>query len=102
VRYRCHTGHAFTDSALLAGVTKTVEENLWKTIRGLEEAIMILEQSARQFEMAGKNETASLFYQKAKESHNQVHQIRKIVFEQERFSEDLRFSEAGNSKDRSG
>lgn len=97
-RYRCHTGHAFTDSALLAGVTKTVEENLWKSIRGLEEAIIILQQAARQFESEGKDKTASLFYQKVKETHEKSVQIRKLILEQERFSEDLRFSESGNGR----
>jgi two-component system chemotaxis response regulator CheB len=96
VRYRCHTGHAFTDSSLLAGVTKAVEENLWKTVRALEEAIIILQQSARQFEQAGKEETAALFYQKAKETHEQAHAIRKQIFKQERLSEDLRFKVASN------
>lgn len=96
VRYRCHTGHAFTDSALLAGVTKAVEENLWKTVRGLEEVIMILQQSARQFEEAGKEEVAALFYRKAKETHEQAQEIRKQIFKHERFSEDLRFQEGSN------
>jgi two-component system, chemotaxis family, protein-glutamate methylesterase/glutaminase len=102
VRYRCHTGHGFTDSALLAGVTKAVEENLWKTVRGLEEAIIILEQSARTYEADGKDEMATMFYQKAKEIHRQSVEIRKQIFNQERFSEDLRFANAtsgSNGKD---
>jgi len=96
IRYRCHTGHAFTDSALLAGVTKAIEESLWKTVRGLEEAIIILQQSARQFEQGGKDDVAALFYRKAKETHEQAQEIRKQIFKNERFSEDLRFSEASN------
>jgi two-component system chemotaxis response regulator CheB len=71
VRYRCHTGHAYSDDALLASVAKGVEENMWKVVRGLEEAIILLEQSARQFELAGKDEAASVFYQKAIETHKQ-------------------------------
>lgn len=96
MRYRCHTGHAFTDSALLAGVTKSVEESLWKTVRALEEAILILQQSARQFEKAGKEETAALFYRKAKATHEQAQNIRNQIFKQERLSEDLRFQLASN------
>lgn len=102
VRYRCHTGHAFTDSSLLAGVTKAVEESLWKTVRGLEEAVMILQQSARQFEHAGKEDVAAVFYQKAKETHEQSQDIRKQIFKHERFSEDLRYkvTSNGNGKEK--
>jgi two-component system chemotaxis response regulator CheB len=91
IRYRCHTGHAFTDSSLLAGITKAIEENLWKTLKGLEEAIIILEQTGRQLELDGKEKNAGLFYNKAKQTHDRISEIRKIIFEQEHFSEDLKF-----------
>jgi two-component system chemotaxis response regulator CheB len=42
VRYRCHTGHSFTASALLADITETVEDTLWQAMRGLEEITMLL------------------------------------------------------------
>lgn len=96
VRYRCHTGHAFTESALLAGVLKDAEENLWRTVRGLEEAMMILERAARQFAQGGKEETATLFYQKARKIHDQSEKIRKHIFKHETFSEDLRFEKNNN------
>lgn len=96
VRFRCHTGHAFTDSALLAGVTKSVEESLWKTVKGLEEAVMILEQTAHQFEKEGKMSTARHFSIKAKEMQKRSQEVRKYIFEQERFGEDLWMKEASN------
>ncbi|MDB5206878.1 MAG: chemotaxis protein CheB [Flavisolibacter sp.] len=96
VRFRCHTGHAFTDTALLAGVTKSVEENLWKTVKGLEEAIMILEQTAHQFEKEDKLDAAKLFHKKVAETQKRSQAIRKYIFEQERFGEDLWFKEAVN------
>ena len=46
VRYRCHTGHAFTENVLLADITKCIEEDLWKAIRGLDESIILLEEMA--------------------------------------------------------
>lgn len=33
IRFRCHTGHAYTASSLLADVTKSVEEKLWQAMR---------------------------------------------------------------------
>ncbi|MDB5251453.1 MAG: chemotaxis protein CheB [Flaviaesturariibacter sp.] len=96
VRYRCHTGHAYSDNALLASVTKGIEENMWKAVRGLEEAIILLEQTARQFEVAGKEEAANIFFSKALETHKQSQTLRKYLFEQDRFSEDMRFKKTGD------
>lgn len=36
-RYRCHTGHAFTSSALLAQQSVKIEETLWVALRMFEE-----------------------------------------------------------------
>jgi len=37
LRYRCHTGHAFTSSVLLAQQTAKIEETLWVALRMFEE-----------------------------------------------------------------
>lgn len=37
LRYRCHTGHAFTSSALIAQQTVKIEETLWVALRMFEE-----------------------------------------------------------------
>ena len=50
IRYRCHTGHGFTAKSLLSGVNQTIEDSLWNAIRALEEALMLLEQTAQGLE----------------------------------------------------
>ena len=37
VRYRCHTGHAYTAAALLAEQTSKIEETMWVALRMFEE-----------------------------------------------------------------
>ena len=37
LRYRCHTGHAFTSAVLLAEQTAKIEETLWVALRMFEE-----------------------------------------------------------------
>jgi len=37
LRYRCHTGHAYTAEALLAEQTKKIEETMWTALRMFEE-----------------------------------------------------------------
>jgi two-component system, chemotaxis family, protein-glutamate methylesterase/glutaminase len=40
-RFRCHTGHAYTDNALLEAVMESTGEMLWQVIRSLEEGVML-------------------------------------------------------------
>jgi two-component system chemotaxis response regulator CheB len=37
IRYRCHTGHAYTAASLLAEQTKMIEETMWTALRMFEE-----------------------------------------------------------------
>ncbi len=96
-RYRCHTGHGFTSSALLAGVTKSVEENLYQVVRGLEEACMILTNTARQYQEANNAAAAKKFSDKAEQIQQRSRTIQKLIFEQEQLSEDLRFQQNGQN-----
>ena len=42
LRFRCHTGHAFTAGSLLAAVQERIEEALWSAVSALEESAMLL------------------------------------------------------------
>jgi two-component system chemotaxis response regulator CheB len=47
VRYRCHTGHSYTEKALLTSQTEKIEETLWVSLRMLEERKNLLNNLAR-------------------------------------------------------
>jgi two-component system chemotaxis response regulator CheB len=67
IRFRCHTGHAYTDSALLEGVMESTGEMLWQVMRSLEEAVMLLNQMGQMRQVAGDAERAQVFFTKAAE-----------------------------------
>ncbi|MEX2231348.1 MAG: chemotaxis protein CheB [Cyclobacteriaceae bacterium] len=90
IRFRCHTGHAYTASALLADLTKTVEEILWQGMRGLEETTLLLTQIARHFKKQGSKTTADIFLKKAEMTTKRARVIHDSVFKQEHLSEDIR------------
>ncbi len=46
-RFRCHTGHGFAVNVLLADLMETIDAQLWQTIRGIQEASMLLEHIER-------------------------------------------------------
>ncbi|MBC3785257.1 chemotaxis protein CheB [Spirosoma utsteinense] len=88
-RYRCHTGHAYTANSLLVDVTKTVEESLWKSVRSLEEMVILLEQSARKYAESNDERASEQFYEKARETRERAATTRELIFKQERLSHDI-------------
>ncbi len=43
VRFRCHTGHAYSLEVLLAESNERTEETLWGAIRSIEETVLLLQ-----------------------------------------------------------
>lgn len=44
LRYRCHTGHAYSSDSLLAEINDGIETSMWTTIRSLQEATILMRQ----------------------------------------------------------
>lgn len=88
IRYRCHTGHAFTASTLLAEVTKEVEDTLWSAVRGLEETIMLLDQTSHHLAELGDAEMARQFADRADHVRDRSRRLHEFTFQQEQLSEE--------------
>lgn len=65
IRFRCHTGHAFTPAALLSELRESVEATLWSAVRALDENVMLLEHLAKHFGEAGEPIQGEAFRQEA-------------------------------------
>jgi two-component system, chemotaxis family, protein-glutamate methylesterase/glutaminase len=102
-RFRCHTGHAFTPSALLAGITAVVGETMWQAMRGLEEATMLLRQMGDKFQSLGQAATAELFFEKAREAAKNAQVVHDSLPQHEQLSRDIRreTNRGKNQSDRS-
>ena len=75
LRYRCHTGHAFTADVLLSSQTAKVEETLWFALRMFEERKNLLGRLAER--MSG-SQTES-FAERAEESEVHIERIRAML-----------------------
>ncbi|RCV86559.1 chemotaxis protein CheB [Billgrantia montanilacus] len=75
LRYRCHTGHAFTSSALLAQQTVKVEETLWVALRMFEERQNLLVTMSKN----ESKKTTSSVHQRAKDSQIHIDRIRAML-----------------------
>ena len=63
VRFRCHTGHAYTADSLIAAVSESIDESLWAAIRGMQEGAMLLEHLAHHLQENGRAVHAELIDQ---------------------------------------
>jgi two-component system chemotaxis response regulator CheB len=75
-RFRCHTGHVYSQKALLSKIDEQIDVSLWNTIRGFEERTMLLHQMADQSQ--DENDTA-LLRQQRDETEKQLDMLRSLV-----------------------
>jgi two-component system chemotaxis response regulator CheB len=75
VRYRCHTGHAYTSATLLAEQTRKIEETMWAALRMFEERRNLLTTIAN--EQSGA--PARSAHERAKLSQVHINRIRAVL-----------------------
>lgn len=86
-RYRCHTGHAYRDSALLEGVMESTGEMLWQ-VMSLEEAVMLIEHMGEHRKREGDARGSKRFFDKARELETRSKDFHRQVLEHESLSGD--------------
>jgi two-component system, chemotaxis family, protein-glutamate methylesterase/glutaminase len=81
VRFRCHTGHAYSAESLLAAVNEGIEEGLWNAVRALEEGHLLLEHLAAHARRRGDAERAMLLSEQVASAKEQSETLRRVVTE---------------------
>jgi two-component system chemotaxis response regulator CheB len=81
IRYRCHTGHAFSLMSLLAEVNEAIDTGLWDTLRAIEERIMLLEQMEKVAKKAGHSDEAATCRTQADDAKKRLIPIRELVLD---------------------
>jgi two-component system chemotaxis response regulator CheB len=88
VRFRCHTGHAYSVDTLLAEFTEKTEESLWSAIRSMEESVLLLRHLASHRRELKQDESADALLKKAKESQQRAELVRQTALNHEKLSEE--------------
>lgn len=87
LRFRCHTGHAYSVNSLLSEFTESIEESLWSTIRSIEESVLLLRNMAQH--LGEHNDgAAELFKRKAEEAQQRADLVRQAAMNHEKLNED--------------
>ena len=76
LRYRCHTGHAYTAQALVAEQDESIEQTLWAALRVLVERAAALDALARAERADGRVAVAEQVEARAVASHEQAQRLR--------------------------
>jgi two-component system, chemotaxis family, protein-glutamate methylesterase/glutaminase len=79
IRFRCHTGHAYSVDSLLAEVTEGVEDSLWNAIRSIEESVLLLRHMAEHLGGAENGHTTDEFLSHAHEAQRRADLVRQAV-----------------------
>ncbi|MDX6693478.1 MAG: two-component system, chemotaxis family, protein-glutamate methylesterase/glutaminase [Blastocatellia bacterium] len=87
IRFRCHTGHAYSVDSLLSEITKGVEDSLWNAIRAIEESVLLLRHMARSLTESENSATAERYLAQAQEAERRADFVRQAVITQKLLSE---------------
>jgi two-component system chemotaxis response regulator CheB len=74
-RYRCHTGHAFTEDTLLAELDAATEEAIWSAVRSLQEEAMLLGHLAEHWQGIDP-ETANVYRERSEKALARADSVR--------------------------
>ncbi|MBD2778422.1 chemotaxis protein CheB [Iningainema tapete] len=83
IRFRCHTGHAYSLNTLLAEVTQSIEECLWDGIRTIEASEILISHTAKHLREMNEHEAADLLLQKAEDAKRRADLVRQAVMSNE-------------------
>lgn len=83
LRFRCHTGYAYSQEALLAEFAERTEESLWSALRALEESVLLFRRMAAQQAEHGRGATAEVLEQKVREAERRADLVRQALMAHE-------------------
>lgn len=79
IRYRCHTGHAFSLETLLVEVNEEIDQTLWAALRALEERILLLRELEEAAGTRGDDVAAARYAGEGNGTAERAQRIREMV-----------------------
>ena len=79
LRFRCHTGHAFTAQTLANAQGAATEHALWSSVRALQEKEMLLRRVAVVARAQGDDSQAATCHDKANDAKSQADQLSRFI-----------------------
>ncbi len=96
IRFRCHTGHAFSTDTLLSAISQSIEESLWSAVRTIHESVIFLNHMGDHFAENNEPKIAALYFKKAEDARCRSELVRNTVLNHELLSVDKIQEESDN------
>lgn len=80
LRFRCHTGHAYSIESLIAAVNEGIDVSLWTTMRALEEGALLLQHAASHTGQDADARSVALS-KEAADAHRLAERVRRLAAE---------------------
>jgi two-component system, chemotaxis family, protein-glutamate methylesterase/glutaminase len=85
VRFRCHTGHAYSLESLVADMDESIEDALWNAIRSVEEKALLMNHIARHASEGGNGGAdAERFIRLAETAQRRADLVRQAVMHEDK------------------
>jgi two-component system chemotaxis response regulator CheB len=81
IRFRCHTGHAYTLKSLLSEVNEKVESTLWNAVRAIEENSLLLDHLSHHLDQAGNGHDGEQLKRQAARERSRAQSVRQAIFD---------------------
>jgi two-component system chemotaxis response regulator CheB len=86
MRFRCHTGHAFSAGTLLTANAEDAQARLWDAVRAGDETVFLLNRLGEEFAKAGNTAAAEQCFDKARAAHERMAPVRDAAIDVEELS----------------
>jgi two-component system, chemotaxis family, protein-glutamate methylesterase/glutaminase len=81
LRFRCHTGHAYSMETLMSDFSDKTEEMLWNAVRSIDEMVLLMRRMATHLDDSQHAQGAEALRIKADETQRRSEQVRQLVLQ---------------------
>jgi two-component system chemotaxis response regulator CheB len=81
-RFRCHTGHAYTEETLVAMQIQSVEEAIWAAMRALQERKMLMRRLEKEALSSERFEAAAEYTIHAADAERNAEVLHQMILKQ--------------------
>jgi two-component system chemotaxis response regulator CheB len=89
IRYRCHTGHAYSADTLLEAITERIENSLYSAVRGMDESTLLLNHLGDHLAESNQPKLAAVYFKKAKEAQEKSNLVRTAILQNQELNKEL-------------
>lgn len=89
LRFRCHTGHAYSAESLLEEMRERTEASLWNALRGIEETVLLMRSLAEQIGGGRESPSSRELLRRASEVERRGALVRRAVLADETTAGDV-------------